>query len=289
MPRTRYTGIITDSDRWDHYVPRTGDVIVSTPPKSGTTWTQAIIALLFVGDPDVDVNPSHNAPWFDNKLNDVEEIVARLNGQTGRRQVKTHTPLDGVPIWNDISYISVYRHPIDVHFSSRKHVANYRPEVADYLGITEEKFPHDPRASFRLFIEGHDLDHGGLKTLVTHYQQSLELDNRRNSLRLHYADMKRDLAGQMSLVAGHLGITHTPETMQRLVEAATFEHMKTNSHRFALAAGKEFWRNDTGFFDSATSNKWEGILTEDDLEAYERAISKYLSPEQRSWLEWGKT
>ncbi len=287
-PQTRYEGTITNSSRWDHYVPRTGDVIVSTPPKSGTTWTQAIVALLFSGDPNVDVNPSHNAPWFDNKMTEVSELVTRLESQPGRRQVKTHTPLDGVPIWDEVSYITVYRHPIDVHFSSRKHVANYRPEIADFLGITEEKFPSDPRESFQMFIQGDDLDHGSLKTIAAHYLRSLEFDDRKNFLRLHYADMKRNLAGQMSRVAAHIGISHSKTTMQQLAKAATFENMKANSSRFTLAAGQEFWHSDRDFFDSATSNKWEGVLTEDDLSNYEEAISEYLSPEQRSWLEWGQ-
>ena len=55
-----------------------------------------------------------------------------------------------------------------------------------------------------------------------------------------------------------------------------------------IAASSDFWRNDAGFFDSATSNKWEGVLTDDDLSAYDAAISKLLSPEQRQWLEWGE-
>lgn len=282
-----YHGLITDSGRWAHYVPRAGDVVVSTPPKSGTTWMQAILALLISGDPNVDANPSERSPWFDNKLNDVDEIIARLDGQTGRRHVKTHTPMDGIPIWDEVRYISVYRHPIDVHFSSRKHVANYRAEMAEFLGVNETTYPRNPRDSFRLFIEGENLDHGSLKTVVGHYLRSLEMEPRENFLRLHYADMTRDLAGHVAKVATHVGEPHPPEVMERLVEAATFASMKANTDRFVLAAGKEFWRSDSGFFDSATSNKWEGKLTDDDLAAYDSAITEYLSPEQRYWLEWG--
>lgn len=286
-PKSSYFGMLTDSRRWSHYKPRVGDVVVSTPPKSGTTWVQAIIALLFSGDPNVDANPSDRSPWFDNKLNEVDEIVARLESQNGRRHVKTHTPMDGIPIWNELRYISIYRHPIDVHFSARKHVANYRPEIAEFLGVNNDTFPQDPRDSFRLFIEGDDLDHGSLRTIIGHYLRSLEMEPRENFLRLHYADMKRDLAGHVSLVASHIEALHPPDIMARLVEAATFGSMKSNADRFGVAAGKEFWRNDSGFFDSATSNKWEGILTDDDLEAYNVAISELLRPEQRKWLEWG--
>ena len=286
-PTQQYSGILTDSQRWQSYAPRIGDVIVSTPPKSGTTWTQAILALMFTGDPLVDAKPSVNAPWFDFRLHDIADIVAGLEAQTGRRHVKTHTPLDGVPIWDELTYITVYRHPIDVHFSARKHVANYPPGHAEEIGLDMGLYPDDPRESFRIYCEIAWEEHGSLKSVIAHYLRGLELEPRDNLLRLHYADMTLDLAGQMDRIAAHVGVDHPPEVMAGLVAAATFGNMKANADRFALGAGKEFWRNDKGFFDSATSNKWEGVLHEDDLALYDAAISELLTPEQRAWLEWG--
>ena len=35
-----------DSIRWQRFSARAGDIIISTPPKSGTTWMQMICALL---------------------------------------------------------------------------------------------------------------------------------------------------------------------------------------------------------------------------------------------------
>lgn len=286
-PVTVYRGMLTDSRRWHSFAPKAGDVIVATPPKSGTTWTQAILALLFAGEPNLAENASKNAPWFDNGLNDLDETLAKLAAQTGRRQIKTHTPLDGVPIWDALRYITVYRHPIDVHFSARKHVANYSRDAADFLGVNFDDFPEDPRESFRIFLDNGDMDHGSLKTIVNHYVQCLDKQPRENILRLHYADMKCDLAGQIAKIADHIGVTHGDELMTRLVEAATFGNMKANPKQFGLAAGKGLWRSDAGFFDSATSNKWEGVLTDDDLALYDAAISRLLDPETRKWLEWG--
>ena len=47
----RYHSLIADNARWDGFELRAGDVIISTPPKSGTTWTQMLCALLIFDGP----------------------------------------------------------------------------------------------------------------------------------------------------------------------------------------------------------------------------------------------
>ena len=134
-----YKGHASDSTRWDHFQPRAGDIVVNTPPKSGTTWTQGILAMLIAADPMVDAQTSMKSPWIDIDIRPIKEVVARLAAQDHRRQVKSHTPFDGLPYWNELRYITVYRHPIDVHFSFRKHIRNMKLDVYDAL------YPEDPR------------------------------------------------------------------------------------------------------------------------------------------------
>ena len=38
----RYEASMYDSNRWDGFELRPGDIIISTPPKCGTTWTQKV-------------------------------------------------------------------------------------------------------------------------------------------------------------------------------------------------------------------------------------------------------
>ena len=43
--------VVMDSDRWDDFRFRDGDIIIATWAKSGTTWTQQIVSqLLFNGE-----------------------------------------------------------------------------------------------------------------------------------------------------------------------------------------------------------------------------------------------
>lgn len=283
MPTKDYVSDLTDSRRWQAFQRRPGDIVVCTPPKSGTTWTQGILALLISGDPQVDAETSMKSPWIDIALRPLEDVMARLDAQDHRRHVKTHTPMDGIPIWSDLRYITVHRHPIDVHFSYRKHAANQKKAM-----FVSDRFPDDPSESFRIFVNSEQNDGGSLIGVVEHYKSTLLNRERENLLRLHYSDMLRDLTGAMAQIAAHVGISHPPDVMASLVEAATFDSMQANAHRFTPSAGQDFWHKDAAFFDSATSNKWEGQLTADDLAAYDARISEWLTPEERQWLEWGQ-
>jgi len=279
-PRRRiYTDSVSDSSRWDAFVPRVGDIVVSTPPKSGTTWTQGILAMLIAGDPEVDAQTAMKSPWIDFTMRELREVMARLEAQEHRRQVKTHTPFDGIPFWPQIRYVTVYRHPIDVHFSYRKHRANVTSDVRQAL------MPEDPSDSFREFLA--DVDDRGLGPILEHYLCTLAREPCENLIRLHYADMLRDLPGAVTSVAAHVGIALPPEAMAAVTKAATFASMKANAGRFTPLAGQGFWKADAGFFDSATSRKWEGVLTDDDLAAYDARMNAMLTAQERAWLEWG--
>ena len=91
-----YVGPVTNSTIWADFDLRTDDVIVSTPPKSGTTWTQSIVAMLIFGRPGMDVRIGDTSPWIDCGFQDREEIVERLAAQEHRRCIKTHTPLNRI-------------------------------------------------------------------------------------------------------------------------------------------------------------------------------------------------
>ena len=47
----RYRTHVFDSSRWDGFEFRPDDIVISTPSKCGTTWTQMICALLILREP----------------------------------------------------------------------------------------------------------------------------------------------------------------------------------------------------------------------------------------------
>src|SRR6185369_12165293 len=120
----RYKATVYDSSRWEGFELRPGDIIISTPPKCGTTWTQMICALLVLQEPELPLPLDTLSPWIDMVTRARTEVFADLEAQTHRRFIKTHTPLDGIPNDPAVSYICVGRDPRDVALSIDRHIDN---------------------------------------------------------------------------------------------------------------------------------------------------------------------
>lgn len=285
--RKLYLGPLTDNRRWDMVTIRPDDVFVVTPPKSGTTWMQTIVALLLSGDPEVEPELSIKMPWVDIRLREMPEVAERLEAMTHRRSMKSHTPMDGLPLDDAAHYLCVFRNPLDAHFSFRKHVRNAPIRIFDMW------FPEDDpdRVTFRRFLdggpEGFDTDAMPLEHILRHYKAAVALADRSNVSLFHYADMTRDLPGTFQRLAKLLGTAHSDALMEDLVEAATFDNMKANATRFAPSGGMGFWKSDDKFFESGSSGKWHGQLTDAEYAAYDAMMDAHLDPAGRAWLENG--
>ncbi|MEL7178555.1 MAG: sulfotransferase domain-containing protein [Pseudomonadota bacterium] len=285
--RKLYLGPLTDNRRWDMVDIRDDDVFIVTPPKCGTTWMQTIVALLLSGDPEVETELSVKMPWIDIRVREMSEVAARLEAMTHRRSMKSHTPMDGLPLHDKAQYICVFRHPLDAHFSYRKHLQNLPMSWFDLW------YPEDDvdGITFRRFLdggpEGFDGDAMPLAHILRHYQAAIVLADQPNVTLFHYADMTRDLAGTFAKVAQLLGISHSATVMDQLVQTATFDNMRANAARFAPSGGKGFMKSDTAFFDSGSSGKWHGELMDQELAAYDAMMDAHLTQEERAWLEYG--
>ena len=120
----RYRTPMTDSARWEGFEFRPGDIVISTPPKCGTTWMQMLCALLIFGGPEFPGRLADLSPWMEIQTESREEVFAALATQRHRRFIKTHTPLDGLPFDESVTYIAVGRDPRDVAVSWAHHFDN---------------------------------------------------------------------------------------------------------------------------------------------------------------------
>ncbi len=280
-----YRGVLTRPERWSTWLPREGDVLVCTPPKCGTTWTQTMIAMLFNGGPDLPGRVSVLSPWVDADLGEAAEVAVALERQTGQRVVKTHTPADGFPVWEGVTVVAVYRHPLDVLLSLRKHAVNMKARPDHPM----RKPPGEALASFlSLPLDPEDFDRDSLATVTHHYRETVLANRVPGLVVLHYADMIADPTGTVRLLATAAGIAASEELIDRVAVSTGFDAMRAEAHRFVPEGGKGFWQNDAAFFDSGGKEKWRKTIGEDDLELYRTRLAE-LVPDAaaRNWLESG--
>jgi hypothetical protein len=282
---TLYRGSITTPEHWARYRPRHGDVIICTPAKCGTTWTQAIVAHLLAQGRGLAGPVPEISPWIDANFRDPAEVAAALEAQKGRRVIKTHTPADGFPVWEGVHVVAVYRHPLDVFLSLRKHGMNMkdRPDHPMRRPV-EACFPDyllDP-------METDNIDRDSLALMVAHHQRTVRPDRLPRLTVLHYADMVADPAAAVARLAGALEIEADATVRARVVAATGFGAMKARASEYAPAGGTGFWQEDAAFFDSGGTGKWAGVLSAAQVQAY-RARMADLVPEaaRRRWLEAG--
>ena len=202
-------------------------------------------------------------PWVDIRVREMDEVAERLEAMTHRRSMKSHTPMDGLPLDDHAQYICVFRHPLDAHFSFRNHVRNLPMRWFDHW------YPEDDTegVAFRRFLdggaEGFDTDAMPLAHILQHYKAARAVSDRANVKLFHYADMCRDLAGVFARVAEVIGVAHSDDVMARLVAAAGFDNMKAE-RRTLCAVGREgvFQVGPGVLSTSGTSGQWQGKLTQ---------------------------
>jgi len=280
-----YEGPLTTSSIWERFSVRPGDVIVSTPPKSGTTWTQMIVTSLIAGRPLSPKEMGAVSPWLDCALDDPEDTKAQLDGQVIRRCIKSHTPLDGITYDPRCVYLAVYRHPLDVHFSMRHHAFQMRSDAM------RPRYPEDIHLAFRMFLEDELYDGSNdaldLHSIAYHYRSFKVWERLENIHLLHYADMVADLPKTVARIAGILGMDVSGPMIDQIAEGTTFANLKKKAVAADEAAEEPEFYLGAKFFNNATSRKWEGQLTSTELAEFDARLRQLLPDEQADWLLWG--
>ncbi len=293
-----YQNLFMDSARWDEFTPRENDIIICTPYKSGTTWTQMICALLIFQKPDLPGRISDLSPWLDMRIAPIENVLKRYEEQHHRRFIKTHTPLDGIPYFEDVTYLVCGRDPRDIFVSVVHHAKNQQLdkviESLEKQGISvepPERPPEDVNEWFELWLTRPafpwEEDGFPMWSVFSHAKTFWKFRELPNIHFLHYADLKTDLGGQMRRIARILEIDVDELLWPQLVDAATFDSMKRNADMTAPDIESSAWRSNAAFFHKGEHEQWRGFLNDKSLALYETVKVTRGEPEFIEWFEKG--
>jgi len=300
MDRKRYRSMVSDSARWDDFAFRADDIVISTPPKCGTTWMQTLCAYLILGT-DLDRPLADISPWLDMQINAPAEVLAMLEAQHHRRFIKTHTPLDGLPYDDRVSYICVGRDPRDVAVSWEHHQENF--DVVNFInaraaavglddleGLEPPAPPaEDPVERFWAWVDGEPsfTNMMSLSSMLEHLETFWDVRARPNIAMFHYADLLTDLPGEIARLANVLGIEITTERAAELAAVGSFGSMKARADTLIPERSSQIFLDNSTFFHTGGSGQWRDLLDDAGVERYEKRVAELAPPDLAEWAHNG--
>lgn len=290
-------GFLYDSTRWEQFAFREGDIVIATPAKCGTTWTQRIVSLLIFDSPELYAPMARISPWLDMNTRAVDDVLGDLGGQTHRRFMKSHLDLERLPHDERVTYITVGRDPRDVGLSWIHHIDNVNMDTLinqriAAVGTDDIDLSAVPDLSgteadrFWRWVES-EVPFDSLTGMVHHLKTFWEHRDDPNVVMLHYADLQHDLVGQMAYLAERLGLARSRERLEELAPHAAFDEMKSAAEQMAPNTDMSLWNSTSEFFHAGTTGQWRSVIADDEMDRYFKTVDTLCEPDLVHWLHAG--
>lgn len=192
------------------FVPRTDDIWVVTYPRSGTTWMQYMLHLLFRPDEPFE-HIDDVCPWFERNLALGVREAADFDALSSPRIFKSHL----LPRWAPTTgrFIHLRREPAAV-------LRSYHALYQSYLGY------RDPLPTFTEFVLSGRAQYGSWLDHV----EAWERPQGRTVLRLRYETLRGDPVATMRAVAAFLGAPD--DRVETIVEHGSISEMRHIQTKF---------------------------------------------------------
>jgi aryl sulfotransferase len=280
-----------DSTIWNDFYFRDDDIIITTYAKSGTTWTQQIVAQMHHGgDPALAV--AEFSPWLDLRVPPKEIKLPTVEAQTQRRILKTHLPIDALVFSPKAKYLYIGRDGRDVLWSMYNHHVNANADWYAALNDTPgrvgpliEPPPADIRDYWHDWMarDGHPF-----WPFWQHLRSWWAIRELPNVMLVHFNDLKRDMPGEMRRIAGFLDIRIDESRWPQIVEYCSFDWMKQHASK-CVPLGGAFWDGGAEtFINKGTNGRWAETLTAEESAAYEARAVQELGADCAHWLATGR-
>jgi aryl sulfotransferase len=277
-----------DSTVWNDFPFRDDDIVIGTYAKSGTTWTQQIVTqLIYEGDPEVSVGEI--SPWWDMRII-PPEVREAVKAFPGRRVLKTHLPVDALVFSPKAKYLYVGRDGRDVAWSLHNHHLNHSELAFQLLngtpGLVGPPLPRadpDVRRYFNFWLETDGGHHWSFSENLRSWWAVRDLPNVRL---VHFANLKRDMEGEMRAIADFLEIDVPATAWPAILAHCSFDWMKAHASQVAPLGGIGWEGGGETFIHKGTNGRWTE-LSPQEIAAYERTMVARLGPDCARWLATG--
>lgn len=220
---------------------RDGDVVISVPPKSGTTWTMNIVHQLLTGGTAAFRDIYEEVPWIEFVSypgQTDQEILDRVEAMPAgrRRAFKTHSPPPAVPYLEagadrEVKYIVVFRNPEEALVSFWPFLNKHSDEWFELWQMPRQAICRPDFPSFYSEV----IDSHGMQGMFFGFLSAWwPLRNAENVLLLHYADMKRDHEASIRRIAEFLEVEPDADRWPAILEYTSFPWMKRHEDKFEV-------------------------------------------------------
>lgn len=278
---------------------RDGDIVISVPPKSGTTWTMNIAHQLLTGGTADFSDIYEEVPWIEFlgfPGQPQQDVVDRVDAMPAdaRRAFKTHSAPPGVPFLasgsaQDVKYIVVFRNPEEALVSFWPFLDKHSDEWFALWGMPREALCRPDFSSFYSdVVNAHGMQGAFFGFLAAWWP----LRHEPNVMFIHFSDMKRDHEASIRKIAAFLGTEQTDDQWTKILEYTSFPWMKQNEDKFeASTAGKVRILNSGAMIRQGEVGKAKADGMTDEISRHLRAAGGQIcsDPAAVDWLyEGGK-
>ena len=253
------------------WAPRTDDVFIASFPKSGTTWTQQIVRLVYSRGLIHDSDPPLHAiiPWLD----DSEDLpdLSVVDSMVSPRVFKSHNPYHLLPrkLTESNRLIYVTRNAKDTAVSMYFHT----------FGFKMYKYDEPIEHFINEFMAGR-VEYG---PYWTHLKSWHTQRKQRNILVLHYEEMQVDLPAKVSRVANFLEQPLTHEEIERIAQLSTFSSMKKDPRTSMQLWDEEQRKPGMPFMRKGETGDWTNHFSPELAQEFDRKFKAKMSGINWPW------
>lgn len=207
-----------------NFKPRADDVLITTPPKAGTTWMQQILHQLRSGGDDSFISIDNVVPWLEIQRDGQswQQTLDQFERLAEPRIFKTHCTAQQTPGIGTAKIILTSRDPRDCCVSFYHHVMNMTDEARSSAGISVP-------LSFDEYIEQW-LEFAAWYRNVKSWWPYIEHPK---VLWLRYQDLKNNFERELDRLSDFLQWPITPQQKLKIIEYSSFDWMKAHDEKFS--------------------------------------------------------